>query len=91
MLIEHGQAVGELLVERYLLRELSDDEREAFEEHFFSCHECSTDVILGSIFFDTGRASGVIDERRSAAIECLRRWLASLTRALAHLSGDDPS
>ncbi len=34
----------ELIAERYVLGELSADERDAFEEHLFSCSKCAEDV-----------------------------------------------
>lgn len=43
-------------VERYLLGELSADERDRFEEHFFSCVECSDKVLAGATFIDNARA-----------------------------------
>lgn len=36
-----------LATERYLLGEMTDTERDSFEEHFFSCAECAEDVIAG--------------------------------------------
>jgi hypothetical protein len=83
--MDHAQAAGRLLVERYLLHELGEEEREAFEQHFFSCRECSTDVILGSIFLDSGRLVALGGGPRAEAIEGLFRWIASLTEALRNL------
>lgn len=40
----HDEAVDTMAAERYVLGELHDSEREEFEEHFFSCHECAQDV-----------------------------------------------
>ncbi|HYM11096.1 MAG TPA: zf-HC2 domain-containing protein [Bryobacterales bacterium] len=39
-----------MAAERYLLRELSDAERDQFEEHFFDCPACAEDVRMGAIF-----------------------------------------
>ncbi len=38
--------------ERYLLDELSPEERDAFEEHLFGCTECANDTVLGATFID---------------------------------------
>jgi hypothetical protein len=40
----HEEAANSLASERYLLGELSGDEREAFEAHFFSCDACAEDL-----------------------------------------------
>lgn len=42
--MEHSEAVELMATERYLLGELSADQREAFEAHFFECYECALDV-----------------------------------------------
>ena len=39
--MDHAEATRRLAVEQYLLGELSEAEREAFEEHFFACEECA--------------------------------------------------
>ena len=44
----HEQAVETLAAERYLLDEMSDAERDTFEEHFFACEECGEAMRLGS-------------------------------------------
>jgi hypothetical protein len=44
----HADAVRTLAAERYLLDEMSEIERFAFEEHFFDCVECADDVRTGS-------------------------------------------
>jgi anti-sigma factor RsiW len=48
----HTEAVNMLATERYLLEEMTESERNAFEEHYFSCLECAEDV----------RTAGVIRE-----------------------------
>src|SRR3954453_12010066 len=42
--MDHTQALRTLAIERYLLGEMPDEERDAFEEHFFSCAECAEDA-----------------------------------------------
>ena len=44
----HEQAIETLAAERYLLDEMSDAERDTFEEHFFACEECGEAMRLGS-------------------------------------------
>jgi hypothetical protein len=42
--VTHQEAVETLATERYLLDEMSAADRQAFEDHFFSCDICADDV-----------------------------------------------
>ena len=44
----HADALRTLAAERYLLDEMSEIEKFAFEDHFFDCAECADDVRAGS-------------------------------------------
>lgn len=44
----HQEAVKNLMAERYLLGELNAGEREAYEEHLFSCDACFEQVKAGT-------------------------------------------
>lgn len=50
--MDHKLAVNSGTVERYLLNELSPDERLAFEEHLFDCPACGDLVRTGAIAID---------------------------------------
>jgi hypothetical protein len=52
--VTHQEAVNSFATERYLLGEMSDVDRDAFEEHYFSCDACAQDVRTGSAM---GRAA----------------------------------
>ena len=54
--MDHEEAIRLQAVDRYLLNELTNGERQAFEEHFFSCSECSEDLHTGAILIDNSRA-----------------------------------
>jgi hypothetical protein len=54
--MDHSDAVNAMMAERYLLNELSPDERDAFEEHFFDCAECAIDVRAGAAFVQEAKA-----------------------------------
>jgi hypothetical protein len=43
----HQQALDTMAAERYLLDEMTEVEKHAFEEHFFDCSDCATEVRLG--------------------------------------------
>jgi hypothetical protein len=45
--MSHEQAVTTMAAARYLIDEMTDVERDAFEEHYFSCPECAADVRAG--------------------------------------------
>jgi hypothetical protein len=54
--MDHKEAIRIQAVDRYLLGEFSTVERQKFEEHFFSCDECSEDLRIGAILVDNSRA-----------------------------------
>ena len=47
MSMQHHEAVASKACERYLLGEMSEPERFAFEAHYFDCSECADDVRAG--------------------------------------------
>lgn len=51
----HIEAVELKAVERYLLDELTPEDREAFEEHFFDCRECAFDLRAAAAFIDEAK------------------------------------
>ena len=68
--MSHGQSVGSQAAERYLLGELTESEREAFEGHYFDCPVCFEQVKLGSQFMHHARE--VLDP------EPEKGWLAGM-------------
>jgi hypothetical protein len=55
----HAQAVDTHAAERYLLDEMRELERYAFEEHYFDCAECAEDVRTGALMRE-GVAAGLM-------------------------------
>ena len=51
--MNHDEAVGTSATERYLLHELPDAERDAFEEHYFACVLCASDVHAASSLIES--------------------------------------
>jgi|SRR5579859_1453468 len=47
--MDHSEAVTKKMAESYLLGELTPEQREAYEEHYFSCPECAQDVKAGAM------------------------------------------
>jgi len=48
--MDHGEALQMMAAERYLLNELTPEERDAFEVHMFGCQECALDIRAGAAF-----------------------------------------
>lgn len=53
--MEHEDAIQMNAVEGYLLHDLTDHERTAFEEHYADCEACFEDVQAGTTFTTTMR------------------------------------
>lgn len=62
--MNHAEAISSHAAEKYLLGELSGQEAEGFELHFFACEECAADVESGTILIENVRALGA--EKRLA-------------------------
>jgi hypothetical protein len=50
--MDHNEAIRSMIVEKYLLSDLTPELREEFEEHFFDCKECGDDVRTGAAFLE---------------------------------------
>ena len=46
--MDHTESIRLMAAEKYLLGELTPEQREEFEEHFFDCQECALDVRAGA-------------------------------------------
>jgi Putative zinc-finger len=53
--MDHDHALRIAAVEKYLLNELPQDERDQFEEHFFDCQECTLDLRAGAVFLSQAK------------------------------------
>ena len=56
----HQEAAATLAAERYVLLEMSDADREAFEEHFFACDECAEDLRAAATMI-VGARAGLVE------------------------------
>ena len=88
--MDHKTAERTMAVERYLLDEIGPEEKDAFEEHFFSCDECAREIKTGAAFMTHAKDSLKRDnEAKRAAglphrVEPHRReWFAWLRPAFA--------
>jgi hypothetical protein len=55
--MQHADAVGMMASEKYLLDELTLEQREQFEEHFFSCTECAFDMRAGAAMIEHSKTA----------------------------------
>ena len=66
--MDHGEALQMMAAERYLLDELTPEERDAFELHMFGCQECALDIRAGAAFIREAKTQLTeMDSRNSAA------------------------
>src|SRR5258708_1862082 len=54
--MDHETAVRTSATERYLLGELTGEDRDSFEEHYFMCPECAEDVRALTVFAANAKA-----------------------------------
>lgn len=54
--MDHGEALQMMAAERYLLDELTPEERDAFELHMFGCQECALDLRAGAAFINEAKS-----------------------------------
>ena len=80
IVVTHAQALEQNLAEKYLLFELNEQEREAFEMHFFACQECAVALRDGAVFMDTARdlvPAAVVPDAKPSLWE---RWFPQSAR-----------
>ena len=53
---DHEQAMKVHAAERYVLDELSPEERDDFEEHYFMCVKCAEEVRIAAAFADNAKS-----------------------------------
>lgn len=77
--MNHDEAVGTSATERYLLHELPDADRDAFEEHYFGCMLCASDVHAASALIESlpaAYAKPVVVRHPAAWHSNATTWLA---------------
>jgi len=65
--MDHSEAITKGAVERYRLGELSMQEIEEFETHFFECAQCAEELRTAAIFEENAKAVFLEDRRSEAA------------------------
>ena len=69
-MMNHTQAIETLAAERYAMDEMSADERDRFETHFFDCLTCADAVRDTTVFIESGRKA--IRESRTQKVSRMR-------------------
>ena len=72
--MEHAEATESMAAERYVLGEMTPEDRDAFEEHFFGCVECAADVRHGEMIRAAVRTQ--VDQVRRPRW-AVREWLTA--------------
>jgi hypothetical protein len=80
--MEHSEATESMASARYLLGELTDEERNAFEEHYFGCGECAADVRSGSSMIDSIRSNRSVAAAPPKRLSYLP-WLVAAAASIA--------
>jgi Putative zinc-finger len=78
-LMDHSEALHVHAAEKYLLGELPPELREEYEEHFFDCEECASDVTALAAFAGGARATFRNEhsrkEKEPAQVSRIFAWL----------------
>jgi len=64
--MDHRTALRLRAAERYPRGELSPEQRDAFEDHYFDCPECAAAVLFEQVFAANARAA-LLEELASGA------------------------
>ncbi len=59
--MDHDHATQLTAVEKYLLDDLTPELRDEFEEHFFDCQECATDLRATAGFIDAAKSEFTVN------------------------------
>jgi hypothetical protein len=53
--MNHMEAVKKQAVERYLLKEMHEEEAQSFEQHYYKCEACTEELEIGASLMDNAR------------------------------------
>jgi anti-sigma factor RsiW len=72
-LMQHEDAIRTQAAERYVLGEMSPEEREAYEDHYFSCQTCGDELSATAAFVANARVALATPASVSATPDRARR------------------
>jgi anti-sigma factor RsiW len=75
-MMDHAEATRRFAAEQYLLGELTESEREEFENHFFACPECAETVEAGvALVANTQAVLGEGTQFPDTPVPAWKKWL----------------
>ena len=80
--MNHSDAIRTKAAAGYLLGDLSDAERDAFESHYFDCSVCSADVRAGAVMFAAGKELVKSEPSRFRRAPMKIKWLITSAAAV---------
>jgi hypothetical protein len=80
--MNHQQALETMAAERYLLREMTAEERRLFEEHYLECAECLEAVTFGTEFLEAGHEVA-LEQKHALASTAMPTWRERLLPVLS--------
>jgi hypothetical protein len=85
--MKHEFAIATHAVERYLLGDMPAEERDAFEEHYFSCEDCADDLRITARFIENAKTVWRDEAQEPLKLSFLdwmrAKWLSPAVAALA--------
>ncbi len=80
--MDHEEATSTSAAEKYVLGEMSDEERDQYEEHFFDCPECAEQVQAAAIFLENAKSvlPANQSERGAPGLGSILRWTGGWRR-----------
>ena len=78
--MDHSEALQLQAAEKYILGELAPELRDEYEEHYFECEECASDVKAAAAFGDSARE--LFRKRQKERVQ-IGGWLGWLRPAIA--------
>lgn len=87
--MNHQEAIRLQAAERYVLGELEPEQREAFEQHYFECAECTADLRQAVGFVSAAREhfrSEALVPQAVAPVAAKNRWAIQLDRWLGEFT-----
>src|SRR5947207_868397 len=89
--MNHNYAIENNTAERYVLGELTEPEREDYEEHFFDCPQCAEEVKCATEFVQGARQVFARDQREAVSAVVARaatgtHWFSAFLRPAVGLA-----